>query len=120
MNTIELCNLIKTATPDKKDIMRADDIIKTAVRHETRIDGYCHYLTLEGARSLLANKQLKVIKDPEKFYRRAKAFLDKGITISFANTIYDWQADLTSAQFIKNTVFVVKENEKVNMLLDSI
>lgn len=118
MNSEELCEQIERSTPNAKDLKRANDIIENAVEHVVYEPGWGNRrIYLEDARSILANKQLKAIKDTEKFFRRCKAFLNRGITIKFNNTIFSNCADLTVKDYIKSSVQMAKHDEEVERVL---
>lgn len=90
MELEELVNGIFTRTFDSKDEMRARDICNKAHIHIVKRNGKESYTaTVDEARTILANKQLKAIKDPDKFIRRCRAFIAFGITITFKGTMCD-------------------------------
>lgn len=60
---------LMNALPESKDIQRADKIVNT-----------CRY---DYQRSMKANLQLQKITDVSKMFRRAKAFINNGISINF-------------------------------------
>lgn len=123
MDSITLCRRINGTIPDYKDCMRAKDIINKAEPHYHQIKGQGKvWVNLDEARSILANKQLKAIKDYDKFYRRSRAFLDEGITIKFDDTIFSECADLTAKEFnlqiSKAKVYIADANAEVDRVMD--
>ncbi|MCF0117599.1 MAG: hypothetical protein HUJ61_06105 [Bacilli bacterium] len=79
MTDIELINKIRLAVPDSKDIERVTNIC-------TKIPGKVGEYVCDSRRAVLANTQLNRITDLNKFFQRAKAFLDAGIKVDFKNT----------------------------------
>lgn len=123
MDSITLCRRINNAWPEHKDRQRAEDIINKAEPHYHQVKGQGKvWVNLDEARSLLANKQLKAIKDYDKFYRRSKAFLEKNITIKFDDTIFSECADLTAKEFnlqiSKAKVYIADANAEVDRVMD--
>lgn len=124
MDNIELCRRINNAWPETKDYQRAQDIINKAEAHWHKVGKKEEFLDLNQARSLLANKQLKAIRDIDKFYRRTKAFLEKGITIKFDDTIFNECSDLTAKEFtlaVSNTVVKISdEDARVKKIMEDL
>ena len=106
MTDATLIVAIRDAVPDKKDLMRAQDI--------------CDRKYYADDRAMLANKQLKAITDTSKFYRRAKAFLLKEIDIKLNDTIFYKCNTINAKNFISSMKQMVKANRETMEALDAL
>ena len=82
MTNSELKSYMLTVIPSEKDLMRAQDVVDKAYAACRTTDAR------DSKMSILANKQLKAITDMRKFFGRARAFMQKGILISFQDTMF--------------------------------
>ena len=77
MNTSSFILAIERAVPDSKDIERAEKILAD-------IPGGATNVICATRRAAKAAVQLRKITDVNKFFRRTRAFLDRGIAVDFS------------------------------------
>jgi len=101
MNATEFINRIRTAIPDAKDLMRANKIVSD---YPNELSSYHQHM-----RSEKANLQLNKITHVDKMFRRARAFLDKGIAIQFGRCkIFSEMTTQQIKDFVNGEIDAVK------------
>lgn len=106
MTEFEFTQRIRNAVPQTKDIQRAMKI--------KGMSGYNNKL-------VAANKQIKLITDHEKFFRRVHAFVYNGLDVDLSGSPIYWQMNTVYAKnFIAMERRAAKEEEDFKNILDSI